>query len=402
MYNIKRLNGKTDQTIIMSNTSFCGIIILLIITVMNTSKYGASLSWIVLPCILILFGWLLKAINNNVYIRKEHVGLLLFWMTFFISTAFSSIVDLQRDILTFLVLCLVLFCATSFSCSKKQLSNLVYIYIIIALFVEGNIIYNWLTHNYYVAWFKRASFSFMGVYRDPNYVMAFVLPSIALLFIKFVNEKKLFKKTCDAILLLIAITAVLASGSRAPMISFLIFVCIYFFSVSDMKLKTKITIVFCGVVVALIAVYLMKKYYPAQSLDRLLNTDDSRLDLWAAALNVFKKYPIIGGGMSAASLISNAIEGNDSHNVYIDILCNSGIVGSLCFAMYFYFSCLQTTKRNKAFIYSMTIAFMLPMFFVNGFNTATFYMPLIIMTLFSKYCQKNDSSYLDFLIKEEN
>lgn len=390
----------TEQTVFMSDITFWGLIILVICTVMNTSKFGASFSWVILPCVLIILGWLFRAINNVIPLRMEHLCIFLLWLVFLVSTAFSDIVELQRDIVTFLIFCFVLLCATSLPCSQKQLRRIVNIYIVVALIVEINIIYNWISHNYYVAWFKRASFSFLGVYRDPNYVTAFVLPAVALVFIKLVNEKSVSRKILNGIILAISVLSIMASGSRSPMIGFVLFVVIYFLTASDMSFMKKLIILFSGFVAVFIAVYLVQKYYPAQSLNRLLSTEDARQELWRAALDVFEKHPIIGGGMSAASITSSMYAGNYSHNVYIDILCNSGIIGSVIFIVYFCTSSLKSTKINRAFIYSMTVAFMLPMFFVNGFNTATFYTPLILMSLMSKYCSRDDTHYLDFLIKE--
>lgn len=389
----------TKPLVFMSDITFWGLAILLICTVMNTSKFGASFSWVILPCVLIILGWLFRAINNVIPLRMEHLCIFLLWLVFFVSTAFSDMVELQRDIATFLIFCFVLLCATSLPCSQKQLRRIVNIYIVVALIVEINIIYNWISHNYYVAWFKRASFSFWGVYRDPNYVMAFVLPAVALIFIKLINEKSVSRKILNGIILAISVLSIMASGSRSPMIGFVLFVVVYFLTASDMSFMKKLIILFSGLVAVSIAVYLVQKYYPTQSLNRLLSTEDARQELWKAALDVFKNHPIIGGGMSAASITSNMYAGNYSHNVYIDILCNSGIIGSVIFIVYFCSSSLKTTKINRAFIYSMAIAFMLPMFFVNGFNTATFYTPLILMSLISKYCSRDNTHYLDFLIK---
>lgn len=159
----------------------------------------------------------------------------------------------------------------------------------------------------------------------------------------------------------------------------------------------KIKIILVVLFVAFVAVKVVGKYYSSQALDRLLATEDSRQDLWKSALNVFKRHPLIGGGMSAASIESLLGAGNYSHNVYLDILCNSGLAGMIIFVLYLYNSILKTDKSNRAFIYSIFVAFMLPMFFINGFNTATFYTPLILMSLMSNYCKKEEYSYLDFL-----
>ena len=166
-----------------------------------------------------------------------------------------------------------------------------------------------------------------------------------------------------------------------------------------MKVKTRVACLIALILVAVLGFFLIQRFYSKQALERLYGiSDDPRLKLWESALHVFRQNPFIGGGMSAATTISRVEAGNDSHNVYIDILCNSGIVGSLLFLIFLFRGCLRSNKTNRVFIYSMFIAFMLPMFFINGFNTATFYTPLILLSIMSQYCRKRDANYLDFLI----
>lgn len=392
-------NYQTNQTY-MSNITLWGLLLLVISTIINTSKYGASLSWVILPCILIPTGWIFNAAHHPFKLSSEYFYIFIFWMLFCISTALSDIVNIERDLITFLAFCFVLFCATIYPCSARQLKRIINVYITVAIIVEINVIYNWFSHNYYSTWFRRASFYLMGIHKDPNYVMAYVLPAVAFSFIRLINEKKFISRLFDLIVLAISALAIVATGSRSPMLTFILFFAIYFLMSTTMNAKKKANVIFIGVVIALIFIYLIKKYYPAQALSRLSNTEDPRINLWKSAFNVFKTHPLIGGGMSAATTISRANAGNDSHNVYLDILCNSGIIGSLIFIVYFYVSALKSTKANRAFTYSIVVAFMLPMFFINGFNTATFYTPLILLSLMSKYCSKSNTSYLDFMIKE--
>lgn len=397
MNTIENTNYQTNQTY-MSNITFFGVLLLVTCTIINTSKYGASLSWVILPCILIPTGWIFNAAHHPFKLSSEYFYIFIFWMLFCISTALSDIVSIERDLITFLAFCFVLFCATIYPCSARQLKRIINVYIAVAIIVEINVIYNWFSHNYYSTWFKRASFYLMGVHKDPNYVMAYVLPAVAFSFIRLINEKKFINRLFDFIVLAISALAIVATGSRSPMLTFILFFAIYFLMSTTMNAKKKANVIFIGVVIALIFIYLIKKYYPAQALSRLSNTEDPRINLWKSAFNVFKTHPLIGGGMSAATTISRANAGNDSHNVYLDILCNSGIIGSLMFIVYFYVSALKSTKANRAFTYSIAVAFMLPMFFINGFNTATFYTPLILLSLMSKYCRNDRKSYLDFLM----
>lgn len=374
------------------NIFLLGIAALITCTLLNTSKWGASLSWVLAPCIFIIVGFFFVG-QTRIYTNT--IWILVLWGVFFVSTIFSDIVEIQRDLATFFVFCVIYILAVSYKYSTIQIRFLVNIFIVLGMYGAINIVYNWITHNYYNEWFRRSSFTFLNVYKDPNYAMAFILPAQSLLFFKFIYSNNM-KKILYLVGILCGIVSMLATGSRSAMLTFVLFIIIYLTIPSKMRGHKKMFIICSAVLVLLCGYNLMLRYLPAQAVERLFSTsNDPRLGLWESALTVFKSHPIFGGGMEAATTVSRVVAGQDSHNVYIDILCNSGIIGSLFFLTFFISNCLQSSQSNKIFIYSITIAFMLPMFFINGFNTATFYTPLIFLSVFSHYCRFNKNKYQD-------
>ena len=398
--NEKALIGKNlkEDRFSISQLVFFGVLLLIVFTVLNTSKYGASLSWVIVPCAIILLGWALTTKKEIFTVHYEIIFLFAFWFLFLFSTIFSNIVTLERDIVTFFIFCLVYVSATSYNYDKKQISIIILLHTLVALYAELNILYNFATDNFYSEWFKRSSFSFLGVYKDPNYVMAFIAPAIAIQFIRLINAKNKWQRIFCLTFLIVSILAIFATGSRTPMLVLAIFFIAYFIMPSGMGLTKRIAVLSVVGVIGVLAIYIVFNYYSEQAIDRLFNfSGDSRWAIWAQSLKVFEEYPIFGAGMSAASTVSQFTVGKDSHNVYIDILCNSGIFGLTIFLIFVYKSCLKTNKSNKVFVYSLFLTFMIPLFFINGFNTATFYTPLILMSIISKYCSKEESSYLDLL-----
>ena len=129
---------------------------------------------------------------------------------------------------------------------------------------------------------------------------------------------------------------------------------------------------------------------PPQSIERLFDMSDSRTDIWGEAIKVFYKYPIIGGGMNAASAVTLRAMNIDSHNVYLDILCGSGVVGAFLFIAFFVMNCMKCKKSDRATHFCLIVVFMLPMAFINGFNTATFYVPLVLLAILSDFSRRND------------
>ena len=379
--------------------TYLGVVLFLICTIVNTSQFGASLSWVIIPCILIVIG----IFGGNRYVEKKACFIFVFYVFSLISTVISHYVTLQRDVITFAFFCGIYTLAVSHEYTAEQIEKLNNIYIVVALFASLNILYNWLTHHYYIEWFKRASFSFCGVYKDPNYAMAFIVPAMILCLYKIMFCTNLKSRIVYLLVEIVMLTDFITTGSRGPLLTFLLAIVVFFLFKSSLSASKKIKLVLFAMVIIALGWNVITKVLPAQSIARLLNsTSDSRTDLWKSALLVFQENPILGGGIAAASKASIALSGNYSHNVYIDILANSGIVGFASFVLFFSVNCLQTVKHNAYFIYSMGVAFMLPLFFINGFNTATYYLPLIYMSILSRYCSKYENHVEKILVSKEN
>ena len=374
-----------------SNNSmiYFGVFLLMIFSVFNTSPYGASLSWIIIPSFIICFGLCFQR-----YLIKDRLLIIPFWFVSFISTLISNYVSPQRDLITFFIFCIIYIISTSVNYNEFQIRKLNNAYIFASLLVSLNVLYNWIMHDYYNAWFMRSSFRFLGVYKDPNYVMAFIVPSIFLCTLEFFYEKNSNVKLIKFVYLVIFMLTFIATGSRGPVLTYLIGLLLYYFLNYEFNKIKKFKVFICFFLMILVFYKIISSLLPEQSLNRFFNvTDDSRLELWTSSLSVFKNRPLLGGGMGAASKISFLEAGNASHNVYVDILSNFGIVGFFVFVYFFIVNCLRSTKKNRCFIISVFIVFMLPLFFINGFNTLTFYYPIIMLSIYSNKCK---SSYCDF------
>lgn len=132
-------------------------------------------------------------------------------------------------------------------------------------------------------------------------------------------------------------------------------------------------------------------FYNQYALERMFNDIEGggRLEIWSKALEVFEARPLFGGGLNAGSTYSSSGTTYTTHSIFIDILCDSGLIG-MCSMIYFIVSnCLKCDRYNAGFLVVLGIAFFVPMFFINGFNTTTFYFPLIVLTIFSRYLEKN-------------
>lgn len=373
--------------IIKGDGIFFGFCMFIFFSIFNTSKFGASLSWIILPVIVVFLAALL---NRKLNIKKNSLLIFMFWTIYFISTSISPYTNIESNIITFFCFCIFYILITSKKYTNKELKFAINLYVILAIICSINILYNYMTKNFYNEWFQRASFYFGGVYKDPNYVMAYVVPGMFFMYLKLINTSKLKNKYLYTFGIIILVLAILATGSRSAILNSIIAVLISYIFLDKISIKKKLKIIAVIGIGAFILYFFLNNFYSTQALNRLINfTQDSRESLWDAALNVFFERPVLGGGFGSANIFSFAKIGNASHNVYLDILCDSGAIGMLSFLIFFFSNCFNITTKYKSSMYGMCISFMLPMFFINGFNTATFYLALIIITIFNNYYNSN-------------
>lgn len=382
-----------------NDLQYISIYLLIVISLFNTSQYGTSFSWIVGPAILSLFAALIGR-SNILHITMKHYLGLLFWIICVVSTLLSPIVEVQRDIITFALFVILYIFMTSMENDADKSRKVILVYILVATIGCLVIIYNYINGIYYNSWFHRSTVTFLGVSRDPNYVSGFIAPlPILILTYQPIYERR-YARIIKAILVVVCLFALIIDGSRGGIISAVLPVVLYILS-REKKIKKRIAEVILFIITCIIGYRLIVDYLPSQTVARLLfqTSGDTRSALWKAGLNAFYQNPIIGQGIGSASQYSKAIAGNYSHNMYIDMLACSGIVGSIVYLLFILenvkcgYKLKECLKNNLDLI---LIAFILPQFFVNGFNTVSMWLPLIMMhhlNLYYMNCGKKSNEY---------
>ena len=377
--------------------SVMGMVLFIILSLYNNASWGASFSYVIVPSLLLLAG----AFFQNTKIRKETLILFIFFIIYFISTIFSSYVEIGRDFITFFAFLFVLAIATSIKFTKDDLKIIIITYLIVSAFASINIIFNWLKHNYIQYWLQRSSFTFLGKFKDPNYVLAFSAPAAVLSIIIFLNTRNRIMKLSTISNFLLCVFSCLCAGTRAGMLSILIPMILMVVITKKLSIKTKIKVFLIAIICVTIGVFFVIKFYNEYALERMLYNNDGsgRLEIWKSAISVFKSNPLLGGGFNSGSSVSLITNGFTTHSILVDILCDSGIFGLLVFITYFITNCLICKRINLEFQLVSSCSFLIPMFFINGFNTTTFYFPIILISIFSFYCRNNE--YFDFISFEK-
>lgn len=369
------------------------ILMYIFFTLFNTSRYGAGLYWVILPIILFFIGILT---SNQIFIfRINHIISILFWFFAVISTIFSHVEVVKSKLITLLIFCIFFITATAIKSNSKIVKNIITVYVLTSVLASTNIIWNMINSNEY-GW-KRYSLIIKGINKDPNYVSAFIIAAIVIIVYKLtlckeVSNKKRYLYYLSIIIMLMGC---LATGSRAAFITFLT-VCILIIFQYMIKMRISISKLIAGLIGTFLLVYVFINILPAEVFERVLGFSNytemasggSRLITWSTSLQLFIERPILGTGIeSLYEYLASRGLGN-SHNIYIDILCGQGLIGmSLFFIMIIDF--ILVKKQDILFMISIVVAFFLPLFFINGFNTATFWTPMIICQILSNYSRQS-------------
>lgn len=197
-----------------------------------------------------------------------------------------------------------------------------------------------------------------------NFSMNAIYQSIAMCFL--FSEYLSNKKKSTLLFTIIALVCLFVAGKRAHLI-FSIFACIvlYFVSKKDSKLMNKILMFVVVGFIGLGAFLFLSKYIPelmnvVNRFTLLFEEGDlanGRSELYALAIMLWKQHMIFGNGWGAfaynyPSYIINT-EGaitNDAHNVYLQLLCEVGIVGALFIILlmiYFFVSAYKNILENN-------------------------------------------------------
>lgn len=361
-----------------------GMMLFIVLSMYNNASWGATFIYIAFPTLLFFMS------GSYNHIKKSSLWILVLWLLYFCSTLLSSYVTVGRDTASFVVFAASFILAVSMRFTRREIRFLILFYIFVAFTVVLNIDFQWLTRHYYQSWARRASFYIFGKFRDPNYVMAFVAPAFVLALISLYYVKSKAKLLFLWLFIGSSVIAFVAAGSRAAMLSVLSATVALIIFNPKLKLKNKVALILLTGVLVAVGYWLIMKFYNQYALERFFDSDGSgRLDIWSSAMTVFREHWLFGGGMNSGSVASLQAESYSTHSVFVDILCDVGIVGMTVFVILLVQNCLICKKENLGFLIPIAVAFIVPLFFINGFNTTTFYLPLILMSIFSDHCRKH-------------
>lgn len=187
---------------------------------------------------------------------------------------------------------------------------------------------------------NRLTVSVFGVLQDPNYLGYLFLVPVAVATQQIINQRQWIKRLLWLAMASVILLCVLLTGSRGALLGIAVVVAVCVFGkFKTLAAKIMFSIAMAIVVIALYVVLLMllPDYLASRfSIQLLLDTGGTgRLDIWMDAVRVMAEAPyklLFGFGTGA----SNDLIGWATHNLFIQLLLEGGIVSLGLFLSFFW------------------------------------------------------------------
>ena len=224
------------------------------------------------------------------------------------------------------------------------------------------------------------------MHKNPNYINNIILLSIAFCIENLIRSNR--RKLLDAVLIVAMCFGCFLTGTRAALLCIGLMM---LFAVSYLLfVRQKFAYLVLLLASSVAGYVLMASMLSSHTLERLIgNTffqDDGRIFMWRNALKEWSQQPILGMGIDGVSIYNMSLKLMilNIHNIYLQLLCDQGLLGFCLFVAIIWCIVSRTRKQDRFLLFLMMIALFVPTFFQNGTVSYTFWWPLTILEVFSR------------------
>lgn len=225
---------------------------------------------------------------------------------------------------------------------------------------------HFLAHDYYVeamARYQKGTISGLCVNYGANAGILAMGTGIAI--VKFMWPSENANRKRPWIPVLIRLAGLLFTGKRSPVLLMVVAIAIIYIFIEKGKTNSKVFKITLIGIVAVLAVYIGAMFIPQLQVlvGRLMDSDDwstlgGRTELYELAISMWKQNPIFGQGWNAYKLVSANSIGKvyasqysrmQTHNIYLQLLSEVGIVGLTAFVALFIYPLLKTFSETRKY-----------------------------------------------------
>ena len=217
-----------------------------------------------------------------------------------------------------------------------------------------------------------------------NYIAMILLMIIPLSYYLYSKNQEKFYLLIFVLIELILLLLMLSRGAYLAILIVIVpFIVKFGHDVKDKVLFTKISLLAVIIILVItLSVFIpqgiVKSYFAA--LDHRGLSLSGRQILYQVGIQVFKRYPLFGGGVYTSEYYISLVAGSVYyHNYLIQTLATIGLVGLVAFLYYLYQILRASTKKGD---YNTYVLFIVLNMMLHGLFDTTFYNPLV-MVLFS-------------------
>ena len=219
----------------------------------------------------------------------------------------------------------------------------------------------------------------LGSQLDPNYIGLPLVVSLSLLLYYMLNNQKYGYRFVECILLSFGILLTSSRGNMLCLAVCLLFNIFVFLLNKKIQAKKKLQPLFFFFGFIFLFLLLSYKYYNS-SWQRILfyKSDDitnGRYDLWMEGIHLWTKHILIGNGYEA--LGKSYYLG--VHNTYIQVLCDSGLIGFILFSAFIY-HLLKISCKKQNVLFCLIIILIHSMF-LGAITSRCFWVSIILMIM---------------------
>ena len=250
-------------------------------------------------------------------------------------------------------------------------------------------------YHYGLEFSARQVLTIAGVQTDPNDQAIFLLFGISIsLYYIFVKKERI---VISAFTIVINTISMMMTASRGGFLSFGLMVLIIILFVVR-ELKTKIWIILSSIAVLALIIYFLPKFISTSSLERLLQFDTyegggNRITFWKSGFRLLNENPfyyLFGAGWGS---YYNYDGTHGMHNTYIEMFCNTGLIGIALFFGPIGRSLFYLWKGRDYLPIFIAIAIFLPAVFLDCINKRFFWNAIYFLYIAYFYRKSTGNEY---------
>ena len=345
--------------------------------------------------IILLVGLYVAHYNGKFQLNNFHKSILCWFTLYCISLLWAR--DYTIGKMHFFTVCgavALLVCLTQVPIDNRIISYSIYTFWS-GSFIVGllSLVFHSSYYHYGLQFSARQVLTIAGVQTDPNDQAVFLLFGLSIsLYYIFVKREKII---LSIVTIVVNAISMMMTASRGGFLSFgLMVLIIVVFVVRE--LKTKVWIILSSLAVVVLIVYFLPRFISISSLERLLQFDTyegggNRITFWKSGFHLLNEnlfYYCFGAGWGSYYNYEGTY---GMHNTYIEMFCNSGIIGLLLFFYPITRCLLYLWKRREYLAIFIAIAIFLPAFFLDCINKRFFWNAIYFLFFVYFYKRYSDT-----------